>query len=149
MALKMQNSSRSGKMIRCFLIDDDQDDQEIFQLAVDRTEMNVECTVSGDALKALEILRQQRERPDFIFLDLNMPHVDGKMCLTEIKKDPALKDIPVIMYSTSSYINDIRETRRLGAIGFVTKPTNVDELVTILTKIFSKTYKFPSSAYYQ
>jgi CheY-like chemotaxis protein len=139
----------SEKLLKCLLIDDDRDDQEIFLMAVSSTGLEVDCQVASDANEGLEKLKKYTDPPDFIFLDLNMPHIDGKKCLQEIRKMQFLKDVPVIIYSTSSYIEDIRETRRLGATGFITKPSNLAELVQVLTKIFGKNYVFPSSAYYQ
>jgi CheY-like chemotaxis protein len=139
----------SDKKIRCVLIDDDLDDQEIFLLGIEKTGLNIECLTANDGLQGLALLEKQSTPPDYIFLDLNMPNMDGKKCLVEIKKQERLNAVPVIMYSTSSYINDIRETRRLGATGFITKPTNVGALVDLLMKIFTKTYSFESSAYYQ
>ncbi len=139
----------SDKVIRVLLIDDDLDDQEIFLLALGRTKLNIKCETAADGLKGLDKLEKSDTLPDFIFLDLNMPNMDGKKCLVEIKKRPRYDNIPVIMYSTSSYINDIRETKRLGATGFITKPTNVDTLVNLLTQVFQHTYAFHSSAYYQ
>jgi CheY-like chemotaxis protein len=136
--------------IRCLLIDDDFDDQEIFLLAVKRTGIPVECVMESNASAGMERLCRNGEiAPNYIFLDLNMPGMDGKECLEEIKKIPHLKSIPVIMYSTSSYINDIRETKMLGAKGFVTKPTDLAVLTNILTEIFTEKYVFQDSEYYR
>ena len=135
--------------LRCLLIDDDQDDQEIFLLAVTNTGLNVRCEMASDGQAGLQKIKESKKLPDFVFLDLNMPHMDGKHCLKEIRKLHGMESLPVIIYSTSSYIDDIRETRRLGATGFITKPSNVNELVQILSKIFQKKYVFFSSAYYQ
>src|SRR5687767_10965856 len=96
--------------VRVLLIDDDLDDQEIFLLALEKTNLNIKCETACDGLKGLEKLEKSEELPHFIFLDLNMPNMDGKKCLAEIKKRQRYNDIPIIMYSTSSYINDIRET---------------------------------------
>jgi CheY-like chemotaxis protein len=134
--------------IHCLLIDDDRDDQDIFRLALSDTGIPVKLDIANEGNSGLKKLASG-PRPDFVFLDLNMPHMDGKTCLTKIRKDPKLKDLPVIIYSTSSYIDDIRETRRLGATGFVTKPSNVNDLVEILGKILRNEYQFFTSAYYQ
>jgi CheY-like chemotaxis protein len=140
----------SVKPIKCLLIDDDPDDQEIFLLAVKKTAMPVECEIVSSATKGLEKLGAENNFvPNYIFLDLNMPGMDGKMCLSEIRKISHLLNVPVIMYSTSSYIDDIRETRRLGATGFVTKPTDLNVLIKTLREIFTNKYVFQSSEYYQ
>jgi len=138
-----------GNPIHCILIDDDQDDIEIFKLAIAQTGLKIKFQSARDGVRGLELLNSLTSSPDFIFLDLNMPNLDGKQTLVEIRKQKKFTDTPVIIYSTSSYINDIRETSRLGATGFVTKPNNIDSLVEILTSIFNNTYAFKTSAYYK
>jgi CheY-like chemotaxis protein len=73
--------------------------------------------------------------PMVIFLDLNMPKMDGRECLKEIKNNDRLKDIPVVIYTTSSHLRDIEETRNLGAKGFISKPSSLVELHTVLNAI--------------
>ena len=136
------------QMVSCLLIDDDVDDREIFLMAATSTGLSVRCESAADGREGLARIKTG-PLPDFVFLDLNMPHMDGKKCLEEIRKLPGCAELPVIIYSTSSYIDDIRETRRMGATGFITKPNNVNDLVQILTKIFRGEYVFFTSAYYQ
>lgn len=124
--------------ITCFLVDDDIDDQEIFALALERVNTAIRCTVANDGIEALEKLRGNKSFvPQYIFLDLNMPRVNGKQCLAEIKKDSRLDQIPVIIYSTSSDPRDIAETKQLGAAAFITKPSKISDLVKILSEFFS------------
>lgn len=124
--------------ITCFLVDDDIDDQEIFALALERVDIAIRCTVANDGIEALEKLRgNELFMPQYIFLDLNMPRVNGKQCLAEIKKDSRLGHIPVIIYSTSSDPRDVEETRQLGAAAFITKPSKISDLVRILSEFFS------------
>ena len=73
---------------------------------------------------------------DFILMDLNMPIMNGKQCLIEIKKNPRLASIPIIIYTTSSYQRDIEELKQLGAAHFLIKPANIDNLVKILSGLF-------------
>lgn len=75
------------------------------------------------------------EKPDVIFLDLNMPAMSGWQCLAKLKNDTALKNIPVIMYSTSSNPREKEIAIELGATGFVTKPTDFGVLTKILETI--------------
>jgi DNA-binding response OmpR family regulator len=122
----------------CFLIDDDQDDQEIFNLALQHIEQPVTCITANDCGEALKKLEKENKfLPDFIFLDLNMPRMNGKTCLQEIKKRAHLKNIPVVMYSTSLNQRDIVETREFGASTYIIKPSNVAELATALNLFFS------------
>jgi CheY-like chemotaxis protein len=78
-------------------------------------------------------------RPDIIFLDLNMPGMDGFECLRELKADKSLMDIPIVMYSTSSSNGDIKKAMKLGAANFVTKPTSCDQLENAL-KFFLRAF---------
>ena len=121
----------------CFLIDDDQDDQEIFNIALQQVEVPLTCVVASDCAEAIRRLSIENSfSPDYIFLDLNMPRMNGKECLKEIKKQAHLKHIPVIMYSTSLKTSDIEETKKLGAIEFITKPANVNTLAHVLNSFF-------------
>jgi CheY-like chemotaxis protein len=115
----------------CFLVDDDEDDCEIFQLALQHFE-NVKCVVCNNAKEAIEKLKDDTFQPDFIFLDLNMPLMTGAECLVEIRKMKKLKDTPVWMYSTSSQHGDKISLEKLGATGFITKPTHLSMLIKIL-----------------
>ena len=80
---------------------------------------------------------------DLLFLDLNMPKVDGKKCLSELKKSARLKDIPVVIYSTSSLKKDIEETKAMGAVHFMTKPSAFRELCDAIGNVLS--YNFSAS----
>ena len=119
-----------------FLIDDDLDDQEIFVLAIEDIDTSIHCKTASDGCEALNILKENENFiPDYIFLDLNMPRVNGRECLVEMRKIPRLKSIPIYIYSTSSSEKDRIETLSLGATGFITKPNSIDELVRILSDI--------------
>lgn len=126
----------------CLLIDDDLDDQEIFALALQQVNPDLNFMTATSAHEALAKLALPSPRPSYIFLDLNMPRMNGKECLREIKKMPHLKDIPVVIYSTSSLRNDVVETLRLGASEFITKPFSMPELVAVLRSFFEKHHSF-------
>jgi CheY-like chemotaxis protein len=114
------------------LIDDDEDDQHIFMTAAAEVSSKVNCIAFYDAREALEKLSLQEVTPDVIFLDLNMPIMNGEQFLTEIKRHKDLKHIPVIIFSTSSNQNTIKSVKELGATSFITKPSLYDELVDVL-----------------
>lgn len=115
------------------LIDDDDDDQEIFLSAVEELSDSVHCVALSGATDALQKLTAKVINPDLIFLDLNMPIMNGHQFLVEIKKNEELKNIPVIIFSTSSHFTTIQHTKKLGAFDFITKPAKYDELIKILT----------------
>jgi len=118
-----------------FLIDDDIDDANLFQETLGQVDPSIVFAHANDGQEALEQLISATFRPDLIFLDLNMPRMDGKQCLTAIKQDAQLQHIPVIMYTTSSQSQDIEETMLHGAVCFITKPSSIRELESILSSI--------------
>jgi CheY-like chemotaxis protein len=122
--------------ITCFLIEDDEDDQEIFSMAINNLQMQIKCIFASDGTEALEKLVKS-DPPDYIFLDLNMPRMNGRQFLIEIKKHDKLKSIPVVIYSTSSEERDRSETQTLGASAFITKPPYLSELIKTLDAFFS------------
>lgn len=120
-----------------WLIDDDDDDQEIFGTALLKTNLDVVCTPYSSAFHALEELRTGVLHPEIIFLDLNMPLMNGQQFLEEIRVCPKLKGIPVIVLTTSSTQQTIEEALALGASAFYSKPDRFDELTTILKRILA------------
>jgi len=114
-------------MTQLLVVDDDEDDCELFCDAVSYMNVDVECRSAHSGLSAMKLLGTDY-RPDFIFLDLNMPVFDGKNCIAEIAKIETLKDIPVIIYTTSKRTRDKEEMKALGAVHFITKPTSLAEL---------------------
>lgn len=125
-----------------FIVDDDIDDQELFIEAVNEVDNDIVCISASNCEEALDMLKNRRiTLPDMIFLDLNMPRVNGKQCLAELKRTADLKDIPVVIYSTSSEKRDIEETARLGAVHFLTKPNKFDELCRALNYVVKKEWR--------
>jgi CheY-like chemotaxis protein len=121
-----------------FIVDDDEDDQLFLNEAVNDLKIPVDFFFANNGEIALRQLRENVVPvPHFIFLDLNMPKLNGKECLTEIKKLPLYAKVPVIIYSTSSHQKDIQEIMQLGADYFLTKPTRISELCDKLLDIFS------------
>jgi len=108
---------------RFLLIDDDIDDRELFSEALASVNPSIICDLATDAEEALRKLRSKEiDTPDMIFLDINLPVMTGWQFLTSLKSQDAYKDIPVIMYSTSSNQRDKDIAKNLGALCFITKP---------------------------
>lgn len=124
-------------MAKWLMVDDDPEDQEIFELALGDMGADVELICASNGCDALEKLSKCPENalPDLIFLDLNMGQMDGRECIVELKKNAVFKTIPVIIYSTSSDVRDISALKELGADRFITKPSNVLKLTEILNEI--------------
>lgn len=124
-------------------VDDDQEDREFFCDALREIDPTIVCLVADSGLDALSVLKAQAMLPDYIFLDINMPMMDGKQCLRALKSIPEFQDIPVIMYSTSTDTGEIRECYRLGADDFLIKPHSYEKLVNDLTSIFAFSKRSP------
>jgi DNA-binding response OmpR family regulator len=114
------------------LIDDDEDDRELFSAAVKEIRPEARCDVFSSAHTALKFLEDSTVLPDFLFLDLNMPLMNGKQCLNRIKNNSRLKAIPVVIYSTSMQENDVIETKVLGAKSFIQKPALFGEICRVI-----------------
>jgi CheY-like chemotaxis protein len=123
----------------CFLIDDDIEDQEVFQLALQKVDQNIGFFVANNGAEGLYKLKQDPSFvPDFIFLDLNMPKMNGIQCLAEMKQLTQLKGVKIIMYSTSSDQAFIEASKLLGAQDFFVKPDKLGLLVNKLSEILEK-----------
>lgn len=124
-------------------VDDDQEDREFFCEALREIDPAITCLIAGSGMEALSLLQNQRTLPDYIFLDINMPMMDGKQCLKALKSIPELQSIPVIMYSTSTDTREIKECYKLGAEDFLIKPHSFEKLVNDLNSIFALSRRSP------
>lgn len=111
-----------NKEFTCFLIDDDIDDHEIFLKALEAVAPAIHCFTAFNGQEAIDKLRTNEVKPDMIFLDLNMPLMNGMQFLKACQSMGSCRDIPVIILSTSSERETINETKELGARGYITKP---------------------------
>lgn len=116
-------------------IDDDQDDLEIFSTTVEEFKTKINCISINCAATALKKLISRELSPEVIFVDLNMPGMDGFQFLSEIKKLTDL-NIPVVVLSTSSQPDTISSVKKLGADGYLTKPTSIQQFAKLLTPYF-------------
>jgi len=123
------------KMI--LIVDDDPDDVQFFCNALYESNKPYYCISVTNAEEALLFIETTLINPEFIFLDLNMPRVDGKECLIKLKSNPQSKDIPVIVYSTSSHKKEIEEVYKLGAAKFITKPDSMKVLINAISDILN------------
>ncbi|MEP6514278.1 MAG: response regulator [Parafilimonas sp.] len=127
---------------RILLVDDDADDQFIFKDAISEIESGIECIIANNGLEALVNLKTSHPAPSLIFLDLNMPLMNGFECLERIKQDNQYKQIPVIILTTSDSPVDQKHTQQLGAETFFTKTSDFkllkSKLRNILNTDFSK-----------
>lgn len=119
------------------IIDDDPDEIEFFCEALSEIDGTFECISARGGEEAMMILRDLNAEkfPSYIFMDLNMPRMDGKECLSLLKSDVSLSSIPVIIYTTSNTQSEIDETRKLGAKYFLTKPNGFADLKSAIKQI--------------
>ncbi|RAJ19766.1 CheY-like chemotaxis protein [Gelidibacter algens] len=140
-----KNEPSGNKIL--MIVDDDIDDRFFFRNAIRKYNPSYKCVEAENGDDALKRLRKVEALPDFIFLDLNMPKMDGRECLIELKKDELLKNIPVIIYSSSENIMDKEMTNALGADYFLTKLSHIyslpEELINAMNQVGEKT-KFAS-----
>jgi len=132
-----------------YLIDDDMDDLDFFCEAVNSIDGSIICVKATDSEAALKSFQQHDVPiPDLIFLDLNMPLVDGRRLLTELKSLKPYSHVPVVIYSTSSHPKDVEETKQLGAASFITKPYSQEELIVSLTQLLENQWQGTTITYH-
>jgi CheY-like chemotaxis protein len=123
-------------MIRSFfLVDDDNDDTELFADALQDIDSSIEFNYAFNCYELTRGLLQNKFAPEIIFLDINMPGMTGWQCLEFLKQGEKTKNIPIIMYSTSSALLDGKKAILRGAIGFYEKPSRFEWLKEFLEMV--------------
>ena len=130
----------SSKTAEILLIDDSPSDTRLAQEALAEAEVANVLHVVEDGVAALEFLRrgssyESAPRPDLILLDLNLPRKDGREVLAEIKRDPELLRIPVVVLTTSQAESDVLTSYDLHANCFITKPVDFDQFAAVVKSI--------------
>jgi len=117
-------------------VDDDAEDREIFVAAIQEIDSSIKCLVASDGIEAQLLLADEitNSEPDYIFLDINMPKMDGITLLTALKKNKRLNRIPVYMLSTTGNENEIASINALGA-KYIQKQSEFKKIVTMLSSI--------------
>jgi len=126
--------------IEILLVEDNPGDVRLTTEALRDAKVRNRLSVAPDGVEALAMLRREGRhaavtRPDLILLDLNLPRKGGREVLEEIKRDPALKNIPVVILTTSQAERDIVESYRLQANAFVTKPVDLEQFLRVIQTI--------------
>ena len=119
--------------ISVLLVEDDPGDVVLIEEAFEHNKVRNSLTIVGDGVEAMEHLRaSDQPRPDLVLLDLNLPRKDGREVLAEIKSDPELRSIPVVVLTTSKAEEDILRTYNLSAASYITKPVTFEGLVQVM-----------------
>lgn len=128
---------KNTQTIHCFLIDDDPEEIDIFQLALGELDIDVKCTSFTTCQEALRALIRQEVTPDCIFLDLYMGATSGKECLNIIVNTEIIAQIPTVILSGSRNEPEIAELKALGAQEFIVKSLTISGLAEQLKNYFS------------
>ncbi|WP_433342521.1 response regulator [Micromonospora sp. CA-111912] len=126
--------------VRILVVDDDPGDVLMIEEALADSDVDKVIDVVGDGQEAMEFLRQEgrhteARRPDVILLDLNMPRMDGRQVLGEVKQDDDLRTIPIVVLTTSNADTDIVGSYTLQANAYVTKPIDLDDFNDVVRRI--------------
>ena len=129
--------SHGSKPIDVLLVEDDPGDVLMTREAFEDPKVTNRLSVVSDGVSALQFLRKEGEHadaptPDLILLDLNLPRMDGREVLAELKADEALRKIPVVVLTTSEVEEDFVRSYSLHANAYVTKPTDMDGLTAVV-----------------
>ena len=130
----------SSKALEILLVEDNPADVRLTQEAFRDGKIHNTLAVVKDGVEALEFLRKQgkykgKPRPDIVLLDLNLPKKDGRQVLQEMKQDPALRTIPVVILTSSDAERDIAGAYELQANCYITKPVDLDQFITVVKSI--------------
>ncbi len=133
--MKFQSQS-----ITILIAEDDQDDCLLIKEAFEENGHGYHLVFVADGIELFQYLRNQAayaesastQRPDLILLDLNMPRMDGLEALAELKADPDLRSIPVVVLTISSTEQQVLRTYDLGGAGFIIKPVHTDEMIEVV-----------------
>ncbi len=125
-----------GRSIEILLVEDNPGDVRLTIEALRDSKVRNNLQVAVDGVDALRRLRaRDAPRPDLILLDLNLPKKDGREVLAEIKADPALKTIPVVILTTSRAEQDVLRSYELQANCYISKPVDLEQFMTVVKSI--------------
>ena len=130
----------NGKPIVILYVEDNPGDVRLTMEALKESKIANKVHVVEDGVKAIDYLHKEGDyaaatRPDLILLDLNLPKKDGREVLAEIKEEPGIKRIPVVILTTSKSEEDILKTYNLHANCYITKPVDIGQFINVIKKI--------------
>lgn len=134
-------TDKSTPLFDVLLVEDEPADAHLVKMSFKENRVRCNLHHVWDGVEALAFLRRQgadyadAPRPDLILLDLNMPRMNGREFLAKIKSEPDFSSIPAIVLTTSDIERDVVATYQLGANGYITKPVDVEQLITVVRQI--------------
>ena len=134
------NLPTEERPVSVLLVEDDPGDVDLTKEALAATHLDVDLSVVVDGQEAMQYLRREGQyinaaKPDLVLLDLNMPRKDGREVLHDIKKDPDLTTIPVVVLTTSDADEDVHRAYDLGANCYVTKPAGFEQYAHVVKSV--------------
>ena len=126
---------------RVILAEDDVDDQNIFQIALEEIDSAIQAEFVSNGKELLHLL--QTNKPDLLFLDLDMPYKNGLECLVEMRNDPALEKIPVVVFSSTTRPSNIQTAYEMGAHLFFIKPPVYSDYLSSIKSILKLNWNDP------
>ena len=129
-----------GKPVEILLVEDNEGDVGLIEEVLEEAKIRNRLRIAENGEEAIRFLRREEKfsgssRPDIILLDLNLPKKDGREVLKEIKGDDSLKDIPIVILTTSGAEKDILRSYDLHANAYVTKPLDLDQFIKVIKSI--------------
>jgi CheY-like chemotaxis protein len=129
-----------GRPIEILLVEDNPGDVRLTIEALRDSKVRNNLQVASDGVQAMAYLRKEGQyadvvRPDLVLLDLNLPRKDGRQVLSEIKTDPDLRTIPVVILTTSQAEQDVLQSYQLQANCYITKPVDLEQFITVVRSI--------------
>lgn len=130
------------------IAEDDADDRFLLETAFNENGFSEKLFFVPDGVELMRFLNkpEQQPQPSFILLDLNMPKKDGREVLCEIKSDPILKNIPVVIFSTTNNEQEMKRCYQLGANSYITKPNSYHHLLEIIAQLHNYWINTPVTA---
>jgi len=131
------NAQSVGRPIEILLVEDSPGDVRLTIEALRDSKVRNNLHVARDGVEAMAFLHREGQfpaavRPDLVLLDLNLPRKDGREVLTEIKAEPALKSIPVVVLTTSTAEKDVSQSYQLQANCYISKPVDLEQFITVV-----------------
>jgi two-component system, chemotaxis family, response regulator Rcp1 len=127
------------RRLKLLLVEDCASDVRLIREALKDTPVSVQMIVACDGIEAMDYLSRSQhdglKRPDIILLDLNLPRKNGREVLAEIKSSPTLKQIPVLVMTSSHADEDIAQAYSLNANCYITKPSDLNEYINVVRAI--------------
>jgi two-component system, chemotaxis family, response regulator Rcp1 len=136
----MTSAPNGGRPIEILLVEDNPGDVRLTVEGLNEGKVRNHLHVARDGVEALAFLRREGEfrnavRPDLILLDLNLPRKDGREVLQDLKSDPILRTIPVVVLTTSRSEQDVLRSYELQANCYITKPVDLEQFITVVKSI--------------